>query len=137
MMCCDECHRLLTSMHESLTNLTLLQRDLMQRQITDLPKYLTQARQYLKNATQLNFQYHMQSQTLMRVTTLIVTCTSAATLQIAERTFSFTGSTTQNYDQAGGLVIRPEDYIFLSQASAGDLGLEFLGQEIPDRGKRW
>jgi hypothetical protein len=107
----------------------------MQHQISSLPKYLTNARLYLLNQTTLNFAWHMQSQQAMRVTTMIVLVSSAATLQIAERSWFFNGFTIQ-YLGDDGLVVRPEELVTLTQATPGAIGLEFLGTELYDRGKR-
>lgn len=133
---CETCHEYMKKLDEHMTLQTQLQRELLQHQISSVPKYLTQARLYLQNATSLNFAYHTQSQILMHVTTMIVTVSSAATLIIQDRTWNFNGFTIQYFGK-NGLLIRPEDLITLTQASSGNLGLEFLGQEMADRGKRW
>lgn len=128
--------------HESdrlVTEIGFLQkavRDLILQQQISIPKYLANARQYLQNATTLNFAYHFQSQVLMRATTIVVTVTSAATLVIADRSWPINGFSILLL-APDGLLIRPEDNVVLTQASVGLLGLEFLGQEMPDRGKRW
>lgn len=100
------------------------------------PRYLTNARLYLISATSLNFLAHQQTQSLIRVTTIVVQTSSAGTLTIAERTWPINGFTVLPLEP-DGLLVKPEDNITLTQGSAGLLSLELLGQEMADRGQRW
>lgn len=109
---------------------------LLAMQRARIPKYLTQARQYLENATTINMAYHTQAQVLIRVTMIVVVVGSAATLQIGDRTWPFNGFSTL-YLGEEGLLIRPEDAIELTQTTEGAMGLEFYGEEMADRGQRW
>jgi len=125
-------------MHELLkqqTALTLLQREIQQWQASSTPKYLTQARQYLQNATSLEFGYHRQSQVLIRVTMMLIQVSSPATLVIQDRSWPVNGFFPLYLGEAG-LLIRPEDQVLLTQTTAGPLSLEWLGEEMYDRGKR-
>lgn len=133
---CDLCHQTMEKLNEHMTLVAQLQRELLQHQIAQVPKYLANARLYLQNQTTLNFAYHTQSQVLMHVTGMIVVVSSAATLQIGDRYWPVNGFWTPYFGK-NALLIRPEDTIILTQASAGAIGLEFLGQEMADRGKRW
>lgn len=141
---CETCHQTLTelSQHQEVTNKVLaslveVNRALLMHQRAQVPKLLQNARQYLSSATSLQMNWHMQTQQLLNVTSMIVTATSPGTLQINERTWSFNGQSIIVLGTMNGLVVRPEDYILLTQTTAGALGLEFLGEELPDRGQRW
>lgn len=126
----------LAQLNKDFAEIIKLQRAILQMQISSVPKYLANARLYLQNQTTLNFQAHVQSQVLLRVTCILVTVTSAATLQINDRFLSI-NSTQPLYLGNDGMLIRPEDVITLTQVNPGALGLEFFGQEMADRGKRW
>lgn len=121
---------------EKLVHLHHTMHDLMNRQEQSIPTYLQNAKLYISNATSLQFNYHMQSQVLIRVTRLIVLAQSPATLVIGERSWPISGFTILDLGE-DGMLITPETLITLTQTVAGNLGLEFLGQEMADRGKRW
>lgn len=126
----------LSQLNKDFAEIIKLQRAILQMQASSIPKYLTQARLYLQNQTTLNFALHTQSQVLLRVTTIIAVVTSPGVLQIGDRFWNINSLWVQYLGQ-DGMLIRPEDQIVLTQNVAGNLGLEFLGQEMADRGKRW
>ncbi len=126
----------LSQLNEHYAEIIKLSRAILQLQASSTPKYLSNARLYLQGQTTLNFAYHTQAQVLLRVTTIIAVVSSPGTLQIADRNWPVNGFFFQYLGQ-DGMLIRPEDLITLTQNSAGNLGLEFLGQEMADRGKRW
>jgi len=113
-----------------------LNRELLEMQRARIPKYLANARQYLAGGLQINFAYHTQSQQLMRVTCILAVVGSPGNLQIADRIIPLNGLTIL-YLGEEGMLIRPEDQILLTQTVPGAMGLEFFGEEMGDRGKRW
>lgn len=133
---CEQCEKLQAQVTLLLDNNIRLNRDIQDLQRAKTPKLLANAKLYAANNTVLNFAYHMQSQTLLHVTSILVLVTSPGVLQIAERTIPVNGLTVLSFGWLG-MVIRPEDLITLTQTSAGNMGLEFLGEELSDRGKRW
>lgn len=135
---CDACRKALATMDtdEKLVHLHHTMRDLMNRQEQSIPTYLQNAKLYISNATSLQFNYHMQSQVLIRVTRIITLAQSPATLVIGERSWPVNGFSILDLGD-DGMLITPETLITLTQATAGNLGLEFLGQEMADRGRRW
>lgn len=135
---CETCRQSMATMDvdEKLVHLHHTMHDLMRMQSQSIPKYLQNARLYISNATSLQFNYHMQSQVLLRVSRIIVETTSPAILTIGERTWPISGFTILDLG-TDGMLITPETLITLVQTVTGDMGLEFLGQEMPDRGQRW
>lgn len=131
---CEQCHELMKHMQ---TQLDVINKMVMQGQRAKTPKYLTQARLYIAGGTQINMQDHLQTQELVRVTCLLVTVGSAATLVIADRTIGFLTGTTAMYLGDQGMLIRPEDQIILTQTNPSAMGLELFGEEMADRGLRW
>jgi len=111
-------------------------RALLDIQRARIPKYLTQAKLYNTSALSINFQYHTQAQVLIRVTTILIVVGSPASLVIGDRTIPVNGFAAL-YLGEEGMLIRPEDQITLTQNTLGPIGLEFLGEEMGDRGKRW
>jgi hypothetical protein len=133
---CEQCHALMTQIEALLKDNVATNKALLQMQRLRIPKYLANARQYLSSGTSLTFAYHTQAQILQRVTMIIAVVSSAGTLVIADRSWPVNGFTLI-YLGEEGMLIRPEDNIVLTQASSGAMGLEFLGEEMGDRGKRW
>lgn len=135
---CEACKQAMATMDtdEKLVHLHHTMRDLMNKQEQSIPVYLQNAKLYLANVTSLQFNYHVQSQVLLKVTRIIVLCQSPATLVIAERSWPVNGFSILDLGN-DGMLITPETLISLTQTTAGNLGLEFLGQEMADRGRRW
>lgn len=134
---CDELTKHIGHLVSELEKQTATTNRLLQvMQRIKIPKYLTQARQYVQSGTTINLQFHTQAQMLIRVTMIVVVVTSAATLEIGDRSWPFNGFSTL-YLGEEGLLIRPEDAITLTQTTAGAIGLEFFGEEMADRGNRW
>lgn len=133
---CEQCHQLMQLVAKALEESASANRALLAWQRMGIPKYLSQARQYNPGATSINMAYHTQSQVLLRVTTIIADVGSPGTLTIGDRTWPVNGLTIipLGYD---GMLIRPEDLVTLTQQTSGPMGLEFLGQELGDRGARW
>lgn len=121
---------------KALADNVALNRELLEMQRARIPKFLTNARQYLVSGVQINFAYHTQSQMLLRVTCILIVVGSPATLQINDRLIPVNGVTSL-YLGEEGMLIRPEDQILLTQGTPGPMGLEFFGEEMADRGKRW
>jgi hypothetical protein len=124
-------------LEKMLADNVALNRELLEMQRARIPKYLANARQYVAGGLQLNFAYHTQSQILLRVTCLLVTVGSPGNLQIGDRNIPVTGGMPPLYLGEEGMLIRPEDQIILTQTVPGAMGLEFFGEEMGDRGKRW
>lgn len=137
---CEQCHKLMTHMSTILAdlekNVAASNRLLQDIQRARIPKFLANARLYEANGTSVNMAYHTQAQVLIRVTMMIIVVGSPATLVIGDRTWPINGFTTL-YLGDEGLLIRPEDQVILTQNVAGLIGLEFFGEEMVDRGKRW
>lgn len=137
---CKECQELaqhVTHLVNELTKNTAATDKLLKAiQRAKIPKMLSQARQYAVGTTQLNMQQHTQTQELLNVNAILVVVSSAATLVIQERQIPI-NATQLLYFGENGMLIRPEDTITLTQATAGPIGLEFFGEELADRGKRW
>jgi hypothetical protein len=133
---CELCARNMERLGEQYSELIELQRMILQHQISELPKFLTQARLYLLSATQLNFNLHSQSQVAYRVTGWIVQTSSPGTLVMQDRSIPINGLDIRDLG-VDGLILRPEDQVLLTQTVAGAISIEFFGQELADRGKRW
>lgn len=121
---------------QAMADNVALNRELLEMQRARIPKFLTNARQYLISGVQINFGYHTQSQQLIRATCILIVVGSPATLQINDRVIPVNGVTSL-YLGEEGMLIRPEDQILLTQGTPGPMGLEFFGEEMGDRGKRW
>ena len=109
---------------------------LQEWQRAQIPRNLQQARLYVQSGIQINMAQHLQSQELLRVTAMIIVVSSAATLLVQERQIPITTSQFIYLGQNGWL-IRSEDQFLLTQTNPGPLGLELLGEEMADRGRRW
>lgn len=137
---CKECQDLIKHMAHLLDELaknTAASNELLQiMQRASIPKYLSQARLYAQAQSSINMASHLQSQQLLNVMAMLVVVSSAATLTINERQIPL-NSTQLLYFGEAGMLIRPEDTITLTQATAGPIGLEFFGEELNDRGRRW
>lgn len=101
-----------------------------------IPRYLKNMFQYQANATSVNLTY--QSQMTIRITGLLIVCSSAGSLQIGN---FFTLPTTPGMLPLSlgidGLMVEPGQALNLSQASAGQIGLWAMGQEMASEGLRW
>lgn len=137
---CKECQELaqhiMHLVNELTKNTAATDKLLKAMQRAKIPKMLSQARQYQASSLQVNMAMHTQSQELLNVSAILAVVSSAATLQIQDRLIPF-NSTQLLYFGDDGMVIRPEDVITLTQTTAGPIGLEFFGEELADRGKRW
>lgn len=134
---CEQCHQLMNIVTRALEESSAANRALLAFQKARIPKYLTQARQYIASgATSLTMSFHTQAQSLIRVTMILIVVGSAGTLTIGERQIPVNGLTTL-YLGEEGMLLPAETQITLTQTTAGAMGLEFFGEEMVDRGERW
>jgi hypothetical protein len=131
---CEKCERLMERVTDLVGQVAATNRLLQDWQRIQIPRYLTQARNYQLNATSL--ETSTQTQMLIRVTSILVITTSPGLLTILERQIPVTG-TVSLYLGPHGMLIRPEDVLTLTQQTAGNLGIELFGEEMVDRGHRW
>lgn len=132
---CEQCHQLMQVVAHALEEHSATNRALLAYQRARIPKYLSQARQYVANAAALSLR--LQSQELARVTCIIVVVGSAGTLTIGDRSIPVSANQTLYYLGEQGMLVRAEDPISLTQTTPGPMGLEMLGEEMADRGARW
>lgn len=104
----------------------------MQRHL--IPRYLKNMGFFAANNTQITILY--QSQMVVRVTSMLIVATSAATLSIGNFIQFPVVSGVLNLG-IDGLLIEPGQALVMNQQNAGPLGLICMGQEMASEGLRW
>jgi hypothetical protein len=101
-----------------------------------IPRYLKNMYQYQASGTSINLAY--QSQMTIRITGMLIVVSSAGTLQIGSFfTLPVTPGMIPPALGIDGLMVEPGQSLTLTQASAGQIGIWCMGQEMASEGKRW
>lgn len=100
-----------------------------------IPRYLKNMYQWQANGTQISLAY--QSQTVIRITGLIIVVFNPGSLQIGNFfTLPVTPGMLVPPLGPDGLMLEPGQALTLTQSPAGQIGLWAMGQEMASEG-RW